>query len=145
MKIIGFSLTKISIEKKENKKGNVSVKNSLDVENISEEEVPISNKPALKIDFFYIIDYEPNVAKVEIKGSVITIDEKEESKDILKEWKSKKTYTHESKLGLFNFILSKCNLKALLLEEELDLPLHIPFPKLVSEQKKEENKARYTG
>ena len=139
MKIIGFSLKKISVERKNPIKGKLEIKTGLNIENIIKEEVPISDSPALKFDFNYNINYEPNLAKLEIKGSIITLDDKSESEEILKEWKNKK-FSHSSKLAIFNFILSKCNIKAIQLEDEIGLPFHIEMPKL---KPKKENQADY--
>ena len=141
MKIIGFNLHKLSIERKNALKGKLNIKSKLDIEDIRQEIVPISKSPALKFDFAYSITYEPNVAKTDIKGSVIALDDKNEAESILKEWKSKK-FSNQLKVPLFNFILSKCNLKALKLEDELGLPLHIPFPKL---RPRPDGPANYTG
>jgi hypothetical protein len=146
MKIIGFSINKLSIERKNPPKGELNVQNKLDIENISSEDLSISKDPGLKFDFCYEISYEPSIAKLEIKGSVITIDNKNESSEILKEWKDKKIFNHPSKIDILNFILNKSNLKAFQLEDEIGLPLHLPMPKIESkETKKEDQKAKYTG
>jgi len=138
MKILGFSLNKVSIEKKEPIKGKLEIKSNLNIDEIKREEINISDKPALKFDFTYSIDYSPNVAKVEIKGSVITIEEEAEAKEIIKNWKKKK-FSSEIKIPLFNLILDKCNLKALQLEDELSLPIHLPLPKLQAQSTSNSN------
>jgi hypothetical protein len=146
MKIIGYSLNKINIEKKENIKGNLNIQNKLDIIGIEKEDLIIGESPGLKFDFSYEIDYEPKVAHLEINGSVVVLDDKNESKQILNEWKDGKKLSHDFKFVILNFILSKCNIKALQLEADLDLPSHIPFPKVAkAEPKQTENKAKYTG
>jgi len=145
MKIIGFNISKISAERKNPIKGNVEVKSGLNIDNITSDELNISKDPSLKFDFSYEINYSPDIALITIKGSIIAIDDKNESKEILKEWKKKK-FDNPIKLPLFNFIMDKCNLKALNLEEELGLPFHIPLPKLAQKSEKvEENRANYAG
>jgi len=44
------------------------------------------------------------------------------------------------RVPLFNFIMNKCNIKALYLEDEMGLPLHIPLPKISTEQETSEKK-----
>jgi hypothetical protein len=56
-------------------------------------------------------------------------EEISELKDILKKWKGKKL-ADETRIPLFNTILTKCNLKSLQLEEEFGLPTHIPMPRV---------------
>jgi hypothetical protein len=147
MNIIGFNFNKISIERKDAAKGELKVSNKLEISNITKEEISISKDGALKVDFEYIIEYEPKVAVIELKGHLLVLAEEKDSKEILKEWKEKKKFTHVSKIALLNFILDKCLLKALVLEEELGLPKHMPFPKLTTENPKPvtENKAKYMG
>ena len=54
-------------------------------------------------------------------------------------WKdgSDKKIPEGIRIGLFNFIMSKCNVKALQLEDELGLPFHVPMPRLRPEKKKD--------
>ncbi len=145
MRIIGFTINKILAERKTPMKDKVEIKSGLNIDDISKEEVDISKSPAVKFDFTYSIDYAPNVAEIKIKGSVIAIDEKDDSKDILKEWKKKK-FNSPMKVPLFNFIMDKCAIKSLELEEQLGLPFHIPLPKLTPVQPQNpETSAKYTG
>jgi len=153
MKIIGFTLSKILAEKPKNLSGKIDIKSGLNIDDVSEEEISLPNSEALKFDFTYDIKYSADIAKIEFKGSVLMLDDKKEGKEILKDWKKKK-FDHSIKMPLFNFIMEKCNLKALQLEEEIGLPFHIPMPKLAPNTKsadsakdasKEQNNANYAG
>jgi hypothetical protein len=129
MKIIGFNLTKISVERKDKLEGELEIKQNINVDDIIKEKIEIAKEEAVKIKFTFSINYEPNLATVEFKGHVLTMPEKEETKKILKEWKNKKI-PDEVRVGLFNFIMSKCNIKALSLEDEMNLPTHVQMPKI---------------
>ena len=143
MKIIGFNLTKISVNKKEKFEGKIEVNQNIDIKNIVKEEIPITNEEVLKIDFDFQINYSGDFAKLEFVGNILIIPEKEELKNILKSWKDKeKKIPDESRVPLFNFIMSKCNIKALLLEDEINLPYHIPMPRInFPEKEKVQGKA----
>ena len=67
---------------------------------------------------------------------MILPDNDAELKQFLDSWKDKKIPEH-LRTSLFNFIMNKCNIKALFLEDELGLPLHIPMPKLTIQKKEE--------
>ena len=136
MQIIGFNLTKISVERKEKTEGKLEVKQNINIDDISKDKINISEKEILKLNFTFNVDYSPNFAKVELKGQTILLPEKEELKEITKSWK-KKQITEQFRIPLFNFIMSKCNIKALNLEDEMSLPLHIPMPKLTKKQEKQ--------
>lgn len=142
MKIIGFSIRKISAERKSQLKGKLEIKNSLVIEDISKTEVELLKQNAIKLDFVYTLNYEPNFAEIKIGGSVVCLDDKNESESILKEWKNKK-FISESKIIILNYIMEECNIRAMNLERELTIPFHLPFPKLQTEPKS--TTASYTG
>ena len=129
MRIIGFNLMKISIERKEQIEKELKISQNIGIKEIIKEKIPVSNDEALKITFDFTIDYSGDSAKIEFKGNLIILPEKEETKKILKSWKDKK-FTDEFRIPLFNFIMSKCNIKALGLEDELFLPPHIQMPRI---------------
>ncbi len=133
MQIIGFNLIKISVERKEKPEQKLEIKQNINIDSISKDKINISKDEVLKIEFTFNVDYNPDFAKLELKGYVIILPEKEELKKIIKEWKNKKLQ-EEFRIPLFNFIMSKCNIKALNLEDEMGLPLHIPMPRLGSKR-----------
>lgn len=129
MRIIGFNLLKTSIERKEKFNDRPKITQNIDIKDIVREKIPISDQEALKIKFTFTIDYSKDIAKLEFLGNIITLPDEEEIKEILKEWKNKKI-PENIRVGLFNFIMSKCNVKAIQLEDEMGLPLHVPLPRL---------------
>jgi len=144
MQIIGFNFENISGEIKKPSNGKFEVNVDINVLSVSQENLDIvKDKPVLKFVFEFSVNYKPELAKINLKGSILAILNQEQTKEILKTWKSEQL-PEEVRLPLFNLILSKCTLKALQLEEELSLPTHIPLPRLLPEDKKD-NKAKYTG
>lgn len=137
MQIIGFNLTKISVDRKEKLEGKLEVKQNINIDNISKDKINISTEDILKVNFTFNIDYNPDFAKVELKGVVILLPDKDELKEITKSWK-KKQVSEKFRVPLFNFIMNKCNIKALNLEDEMALPLHIPMPKLAPKQQEQQ-------
>ena len=153
MKIIGFSIKKISAEIKENQKTNVEVTSNLNLEEIKESKIELTKQQSIIINFNFYVDYKPNVAKIEFKGHLILLDDENKTEEIIKAWKQKKL-PEDIKIPILNYILEKCNIKSLGLEEEMGLPLHIPLPKLGARkiqknpekiESKEKKSASYTG
>lgn len=139
MKVLGFNFVKISIEKSENvKKGDIKMNTNLDLSEIKEVKTPFSNKEEmmLGVKFNYSVDYEPDYAKIELKGGLVISLGVKDAKEVLEQWKEKKT-PDGFKLHVFNILLRKANLKALELEEELGLPLHIALPSLKANTNKD--------
>ena len=129
MRIIGFNLLKTSIERKEKLEEKPKITQNIDINNVVKEKILIGDEEALKIRFNFTINYSEDFAKLEFEGNVMTLPDKEEMSKFLKHWKDKKI-PEESRTGLFNFIMNKCNIKALQLEDEMGLPFHIPMPRL---------------
>ena len=136
MRLVSFGFRKINIEQlkdsfkeiKINSKINISKIEVIDSEALKKEET------LLKVTFIYNINYNPEIAKIDFEGKILLIVNKEQAKEIEEKWKDKKM-TEEFRIFLFNVILRKANIKALELEEEMNLPLHIPLP-ILKKQKK---------
>ena len=134
MQLIGFNLGKILVERKEQTQGKLEISQNIDIKDISKEKISISKDDALKVQFSFTINYSNDFAKLEFEGHVLLLPQESELKSILKSWKDKKIQD-EVRIPLFNFIMSKCNVKALTLEDEMALPLHIPMPRLNPNEK----------
>ncbi len=129
MKAIGFNFNKISAEKLESKGKDLKINTEMDVSNIKKLDTDLfkGKDEVLEVRFVYNVDYKPDFAKIKIEGAIIFQTEQKKAKQILKDWKKKKL-SEEFRLSVFNIILKKSSLKALELEDELNLPFHIPMP-----------------
>lgn len=140
MKLIGFNFNKISIEKFSDNVKNLKIDTKIDVPEIKElKSIDFfkTKEELIGVKFKYDISYDPNFAKIELAGDILLSIEPKIAKDILKQWKNKKI-SEDFRITLFNIILRKSNLKALQLEDEMNLPLHLPLPTL----KKQEDKKK---
>lgn len=146
MKVVGFNLTKISIERKEINMSADKVDQKINITDVSKQKVDFSSEELLKISFELSLTYPNDLAKLEFAGYVTTIPNPDEMKKFLFTWKDK-NIPEDAKFPLFNFIMNKCNVKALYLEDELGLPLHVPMLKIgpgpKDSQKDNQNKESY--
>jgi len=141
MRVIGFNFTKISIEKlKESTElsEQLKVNTQIDVPELTEVKTHVlkTKEELVGAKFMYGVNYEPGFAKVKLEGRILIAVEPKLAKEIFKQWKKKKM-PEDFRLLLFNVILKKSSLKALYLEEELNLPLHMPMPSFKKEKKEE--------
>jgi len=143
MNAIGFNLTKMSVEdlRIPNKPvEGVKINTSMDILSIAEVKSPLKSKDeTLTVEFDFKVNYEPDFAKVYIKGKALIALDPKEAKEVMKGWKDKKL-TDDFRLFVFNLILRKATLKALELEDELNLPLHMPMPSFRTEEDAEKSK-----
>ena len=146
--IIGLNFAKVLVEKNfEKGKHNVNkVNTKTNIVSIEEEKITVPNKKSFRAGFSFLVSYEPNLAKILIEGSLLYLDDSEKISKIIESWK-KKDLPGDIRLELLNYIMLKCNVKALSLEDYVNLPPHLPMPKFNKEEKKskEEAKADYTG
>ena len=135
MRVIGFNFKQIFIEKKKEVTQNIKVGFNIEIEEVKKQEVDLfKDQDVFGFDFTFKIDYEPNYAELKFKGTILAVaEDKEIAKDIEEKWKNKQL-PEDIHLGIRNTILSKCNIKALQLEEDIGLPVHMPAPRLTREQ-----------
>lgn len=135
MRIVGFNFTKISAEKFETTaKTKPKISMGIDVSSLDKQKISAINQDVFKTEFTFNIKYE-KLANFDIKGFVFFTTDPKMVKDIQKKWKDKKI-PDAIRIPLFNFILTKCNLRVLSFEEEFNLPTHIPFPRIEKQQSK---------
>ncbi|MBU0958867.1 MAG: hypothetical protein KKB31_02865, partial [Nanoarchaeota archaeon] len=109
----------------------LKINTKIDVSEIKEAKADIFKfkEEVLSIKFIFELDYSPNIANIELKGNILLSVDSSTHKEVLKQWKNKEM-TEDFRLSLFNLILRKSSLKAMSLEEDLNLPFHLPFPSL---------------
>jgi len=138
---MGFNFTKINVEKFSDKAEDLKLTTNINIEDLKEVKTASFKikEDIIAVKFMYSINYEPQYAKIEMVGNVVFGVEPKQAREILKQWKDKKT-PEEFRMVLFNTILRKTNIKALQLEEEMNLPLHMPMPSLKPQEKQEDKK-----
>lgn len=141
MLLMGFNFEKIGVERMKDTVDKLSVDTNIDVLDVREIKTDIlsDKETLLQAKFSYVVKYDPGFAKIEINGSVLFAVDEKEAKEILKEWK-KKELPEDFRVTFFNIVLKKAALRSLHLEEEMNLPLHIPLPTIRPDEDKKKGK-----
>jgi hypothetical protein len=139
MRVIGFAISEIHAKKVVDLKRPV-VNTDIMFQDVSKISLDmLKDGEGLKATFKFTVSYKEPSSKdvapndVVFIGHLILSVSKDESKEYLKSWKNKELPKDKVVL-LYNYILKKCSVRALTLEEELNLPLHIPFPQIKHNQ-----------
>ena len=93
------------------------------------------------LDFEFSLDYQPDIAIIDITGFVYYLEDPTRTKEIIKDWEKNKNIPIDIKQQVLNTIILKATIRALSLEQEINVPPHMPFPSIEpakSRQKKEE-------
>ena len=131
--IIGFGFTKLNAEKGENARGKIDINNNVSIKDVLEDNLAMGKdkqQNILKFMFEFTSKYEPNVGNILFEGELLYMEEPKIAKEILSDWKKNKKLPKELMAGLLNTILIKCNVQALILSQQVNLPPPIPLPKV---------------
>ena len=132
MPVVGLQFNKITVEKFGPVKGKISVNNNVALKDIEKTDMTIgtSKQGALKFHFEFSANYEPKLANITILGFLTFIEKPEAAKAIADSWKKDKKIPKEVMSSVLNTVLSRCNIEAMLLAREVNLPPPIPLPKV---------------
>ncbi len=125
LKLAGSKFLKVSAERSPEFSGKLAVKTNIKIDNLDKVK---DAKDALRLDYTFEVDYG-DLGKIEIKGILFLTGDAKTNKELLKLQKDKK-YDSPEYVGLTNLIIQKASIKALELEEELGLPIHMKLPTL---------------
>ena len=130
--IVGFGFTKLSAERKEAAKGKIDINNNVTIKDVQEDNLHLGKdkQNIIRFIFEFTSKYEPNIGIILFEGELLFMEESKKIKEILGSWKKDKKVPKELMGGLLNTILTKCNVQALILSQEVNLPPPIPLPKV---------------
>ena len=131
MPIVGFNIEKITCERKSNLKGNLKVRHNVSLKDLKEEKIALAvQNTGVKVSFLFSVNYDPKFGEVNLEGHLLYLDTEEKVQNILNNWKKNKKIDPDLGTLFINTILTKCNIKALTFESEVNLPPHLPLPKV---------------
>ncbi len=132
MTVVGFSFTKMIVEKNEYSQGKINIANNVAIKDVTSTDLSLgtSKHEGIKFQFTFRTTYEPDIGKIEFEGNVLFMAEKPKVKDIIDGWKKDKKVPKDTMTVVLNTVLQKANLEALFLSREVNLPPPIPLPKV---------------
>lgn len=135
MKIVGFGLSKILGERNVVSNSQLKLSQNIEIKSVTKEKLPVSNEDSIHLKFRFVIEYSEGFGKIEFEGTLVILPDKDEQKDFLKAQKES-SIPESKKAIIFNYIMTKCNVKALVLEDDLNLPYHISLPRIQPKEEK---------
>lgn len=140
MAITGIIFDKFLVEKLKDIEAPLKINSNVSVTDVSREKSPEKDKANLRFDFAFGLDYTPKQAVVELKGHILYSDKEKEIDRMFSAWKKTRKIDPSLMERVMNAVLFRCNIKALLLSQELGLPPHIRLPTLAAK-----GRANYMG
>lgn len=132
MAVIAFNFNKLNAERKDSPKGNIKVGNNVSIKDVTTTSLNFgtNKEKGLKYIYAFTSKFEPDVGSIHIEGDVLAIEDSKKVDEIVKEWKKSKKVKKEVLTPIINLILSKCNIKALNLSQDVNLPAPIKLPRV---------------
>lgn len=130
--IVGFSFSKIFVEKKKHLEGKLEIANNVSIKDVKDIPLSVGNvkQSGLKFSFEFSSKYKPGVAEILIEGDVLYMGDKEKNEKILNDWKKNKKIPQEVVTEVINTVLMRCNVEAILLSREIALPPPVKLPRI---------------
>jgi len=132
MTILGMQFSKIAIEKMNPLAGKVSINNNVTIKNVEKTQLALgkNKQDVLKFTYEYTAKYDPKIALITLVGTLTYMPKKEKIDELVKQWKKEKKLPNEILSPVLNSIYTKCNVQALVMAREINLPPPIQLPKV---------------
>lgn len=137
MGVVGFNLTKINVERKKFGEGKVSIDNNLSLKDLTERNLGgIGKTKQMGIDFGfefkvqYLAESKETFASMSLEGDVLYVEEATKVKALVEDWKKNKNVDKEILTQVMNMAMAKCNIAAIMISREINMPPPIPLPKV---------------
>lgn len=132
MAVIATNFLKISAERKGGAKGKININNNVSITKVEKADLAIGNskQDALRFEFDYTTKYEPKLGEMTLIGDLVYLNTPEKIKEILDSWKKNKSVPKDIMTVVLNSVLAKCNIEALLLSRDINLPPPIQLPRV---------------
>lgn len=133
---MGFNFTKMSAERMEHAMGKIGISNNVAIKNIEKSNLPFTKtkEEGVKFSIEFVSKYENEakkpVAMIVVSGDVMYLDDGKNIKKLLEGWKKDKQISPEIMQQVLNTALSRCNVQALILSKDLNIPPPVPLPKV---------------
>jgi hypothetical protein len=110
----------------------LKINSNLNVDKVQKAKVNVGNskQAGIEYSFRFRTNYEPGVGKIQMEGAVVYIGPADKVKKTLDMWKKDKKLPDDMVKEVYDYLLAKCNVQALVLGRDMGLPPQIKLPKV---------------
>ncbi len=137
MPVLTSNFNKILVQRLGGRGKEMKVTSNVNIKDIAKTEIRMGEikASALKFSFDFITKYQPDHAEIILEGDVIYQAPAAKVDAIANTWKKDKKSDKDVTTEVVNHLLSRCNIEALFLSRELNLPSPIPMPHMGPKKK----------
>ncbi|MBL7147310.1 MAG: hypothetical protein ISS82_00610 [Nanoarchaeota archaeon] len=130
MPIVGFQFDKLSAHRTGTIKGKIDIAHNVNIKDVKPDQINLDKKQdVLKFEFEFKVDYKPGLGNILLEGHLLYLDTPEKIKEIQTSWKKNKRLPDNITTNVINMVLTKSNVKSLILSQDVNLPPQIQLPK----------------
>jgi len=137
MAIVGMSYTNINVQRNEGVRGSLEVINRTHFTNVEKAPLTIgaTKTEVLKFTFEFSIDYKSigkneSAGTIVLSGDVVSTATPDEMKNTLESWNKDKKISKDMTFVLMHYLVPKCNVQAIVLSRDVNLPPPFPLPEV---------------
>ena len=132
MPIVSFNYTKINAERLDMTPGPTDIKNNVNLKTVNKTKLTLGpqSQDVLRVTFEFTTFYEPKRGIIEIQGDIMYLEKPEKIDSRFKAWQKEKMLPKDESRIIINHILAKCNVEAILMSREINLPSPIQLPSI---------------
>ncbi|OIO65086.1 hypothetical protein COY28_06580 [Candidatus Woesearchaeota archaeon CG_4_10_14_0_2_um_filter_57_5] len=132
MPIVRFAFTKMDAQRNALPDGPVTINSKIAFKKVENADLLLgkSQQDGLRLTFEFVSSYGPDVGKIALTGEILYIDEQEKIASMTAAWKKDKKLDDNTNRLLLAPVLDKCNIQALFLSKDLELPPPVQLPRL---------------
>lgn len=128
MKLLTLKYVKIDAQRDIEYSGKIEVKQNIKIKSIEKYKSINSREESVKVIYNFEVNYG-DLGHVIIEGLMFLSMDTKTQKNLIKNYENKKMDEIEN-ITLMNIIIQKTSIKAIELEEEMSLPIHIKLPSI---------------
>lgn len=132
MSVIGFNIAKIDAERKNAPKGKVNVESNVTIKKVEVSNVSLgnANEKVLDFNFEFKTNYSPDIGHIIVSGNLLFLTKSEDAEKISEEWSKTKKLEKDVMKPVFNTVLARGNIQAMIISKDLNLPAPIQLPRM---------------
>ena len=133
MTIVGVHITKLNAERNmKSVSQKVGINNNITIKEVAEHDFMLgsSKQQGLRFSFVFNCNYTPDIGSIDVEGDVLVLEDEEETKKVLHEWKTNKRVHGDYAENILNSALMRSNIQAIKISQDLNLPSPVPLPRI---------------
>lgn len=143
MAIVAFNFLRMNAERKAAIRGRLNINNNITIKDVQPADLAFggNKETAIRFTFEFTSTYEPKAGEILLVGELVDMVDEKSVQEIEDSWKKNKRVPPTTMARILPTILNRCNIQALIISRDINLPPPIPMPRVNVQETGEAKKA----